>query len=188
MYLSASESTASSTTRDSALRKWAHSRSRPRLLLLLAVEGTEAATRHLHYLEANARDVANRVPAASEARDQDLVVLIDEVQAAVTGDERGDFLAVLDQLHAAALADRGVRLLRLDPDLLDDDALRVRGPAEGVTLVPGSEVRLLVVLVCPPLRTSADDQLTRGANTTRLPSAHDFSTGSSKCFLANHTP
>jgi len=38
---------------------------------------------------------------------------------------------VLDELHTAALADGGVRLLGLNADLLDDDALGVGGTWQG---------------------------------------------------------
>merc|ERR1719356_1542516 len=108
--------------------------SRARLLLLLTVQGPEAAAGDLHDLEADARDVA-------------------------------------DGVDAAAFPDGGVRLLRLDADLLDDDALGVGGAAEGVALVLRAEVRLLVVLVRPELRAAADHHLTGRPDPARLVAA-----------------
>merc|ERR1719356_1975593 len=105
--------------------------SRARLLLLLTVQGPEAAAGDLHDLEADARDVA-------------------------------------DGVDAAAFPDGGVRLLRLDADLLDDDALGVGGAAEGIALVLGAQIGLLVVLVGPELRATAVHHLTGGADSAGL--------------------
>ena len=66
------------------------------------------------------------------ASDEDLVVLVDVVEAAVARHEGGDLLAVLDELHADALADGRVGLLGLDADLLEHDTLGVRRAAEGL--------------------------------------------------------
>merc|ERR1719487_2760892 len=96
---------------------------------------------------------------AAETRDEDLVVLIDKVEAAVVRDEGRDLLPVLDQLSAAALADSAVRLLRLDSDLLHNDALRVRRAAERLVLVAAPSHGLLVVLVGPPLALAMAAQL-----------------------------
>jgi hypothetical protein len=41
------------------------------------------------------------------------------------GDESGDLLSVLDELHAHTLADGRIRLFCLDANLLEDNALCV---------------------------------------------------------------
>ena len=103
----------------------------------------------------------------SETGDEDLVVFIHEVQATVARDERRDLLAVLDELHADALTDRGVRLLGLDAELLEDDPLGVRAPGE--RLLPlRTEVRLVVILVRPAVFAAKLEQLTTGSETTSL--------------------
>ena len=63
--------------------------------------------------------------------------------------ESSNFLPVLDQLHPHAFPDGTVRLLGLDADFLEHDALCVRGAAEGGGLVGGAEEALLVVEVGP---------------------------------------
>merc|ERR1719158_316434 len=137
----------------------AHARSRARLLLLLLEERQQGHPGHLHDLEPHAGDITHRVAATAETGDQHLVVLVDEVEAAVVRDERRDLLAVLDQLRAAALPDGAVRLLRLNAHLLHDDALRVAGPAERLVAVAGAAHGLLVVLVRPPLALAVAPQL-----------------------------
>ena len=61
--------------------------------------------------------------------------------------ERGDLLAVLDELDTDTLANSGVGLLGLNADLLKDDSLRVGGASSGGGLVDVTEGPLLVRLV-----------------------------------------
>jgi hypothetical protein len=107
------------------------------------------------------------VSLTAETRNEHLVVLVDEVKATVSGDERRDLLAVLDELHADALTNRGVGLLRLDAELLQDDALGVRATGEGL-LPLRTEVRLVEVLVRPAVFAAKLEQLTTGSETTSL--------------------
>jgi hypothetical protein len=135
--------------------------------LFLLPECEQANAGDLDDLKAHAGNITLRLSAATEAGDEHLIVLIDEVQAAIVlwaqhqkkkarsgqadarthGDEGGDFLAVLDELHAHALADGGVGLLGLNADLLEHDALGVRRTTSRRGLVEVAEGTLLVRLV-----------------------------------------
>ena len=137
------------------------------LLLLLAEERGESHTRHLHHLETHTGDIADGVALTAEAGDENLVVLVDKVEATVAGHEGGDLLAVLDELNAHALTDGGVGLLGLNTELLEDDALGVGAAGEGL-LPLGTEVRLVEVLVRPALLAAQVAQLTTGSKTTSL--------------------
>merc|ERR1712203_121499 len=63
---------------------------RPRPLLLALEQGQQRHVSHLDDLKPNAWDTTDGVAASTEARDQDLVVLLDVVQRTVVGDEGGD--------------------------------------------------------------------------------------------------
>ena len=109
-------------------------------LLLSPEESVEGDVGDLADLEPDSGDISHSVALTSESRDQnlknisiedittyyllsDLVVLLNEVKTAVVGDEGGDLLAVLDELHSDALPDSRVGLLGLDTDLLENDSL-----------------------------------------------------------------
>jgi hypothetical protein len=87
--------------------------------------------------------------------------------------ESSDLLAVLDELNTDTLANGRVGLLGLNTDLLEDDALGVRGATERRGLVSGTEGTLLVVQISPFLILAVGPQLTGGVKTTGLTSSHD---------------
>mmetsp|Transcript_40860 Transcript_40860/g.128026 ORF Transcript_40860/g.128026 Transcript_40860/m.128026 type:complete len:200 (-) Transcript_40860:34-633(-) len=142
------------------------------LLLLLLVQGKERHTGDLHHLETHTRDITDGVAGAAETGDEHLVVLIDEVEAAIVRHEGGDLLAVLDELHAHALTDSRVRLLGLNTHLLHDDALSHGRTAKRVRLHGGDGVRLHIALGGPLLLTAEVTQLAASADTRRLTLTH----------------
>src|SRR2546428_657966 len=122
---------------------------------------------HLNDLVPHAGDVPVRpAHAASDPFDQDLVVLVDEVDRAIADGEGGHLPSVLDELDLHALAERGVRLLRLDPDLLEDDPLRLRGALERVRFLFEVQHAPLVISVRPPSGLAFALQFARREETT----------------------
>jgi len=113
------------------------------IYLLLLPEGKKTHTGYLHHLESHTRNITLGLATTTETRNQDFIVLVDEVQATIVlhsgqlevpkagvmtttyGHEGSDLFAVLDQLNTNAFPDGRVGLLGLDPDLLQNDPLRM---------------------------------------------------------------
>lgn len=84
------------------LRSWA--------LLLFLVQSQQRNVGYLDDLETDTGNITDGVTLTTETGNQNLVVLLNVVQATVTGYESGNLLAVLDELNPHALADGRVRL------------------------------------------------------------------------------
>ena len=100
----------------SLLRTWS--------LFLAPEQSVEGNIGHLADLESDSGNISHGVTLTTKSRDQNLVVLLDEVEATVVGDEGGDLLAVLDELDSHALTDGRVGLLSLNTNLLQDNSLQ----------------------------------------------------------------
>jgi hypothetical protein len=148
---------------------------RSRLLLLLLEKGEKRATGNLHNLETNPGNITDGVTTSTETRKEDLIVLINEVQATVIGDESGNLLSVLDQLNSDTLTGGRVGLLGTNAHSLNNNALGVGSTHE--RLNEGSAVvGLLVVLIGPLSFSSAIAQLTGGSKTSWLSRSHGIET------------
>src|SRR3972149_3986045 len=113
----------------------------------------------LDHLVPHAGDVAVRAAHPSaDSFDEDLVVLVNEIDRAIAGRERRDLAAVLDELNLHALPQRGVRLFRLDRDLLEDDSPTLGSAFERVRLLLEMEDAALVVPVGPAVLLAVLDQ------------------------------
>ena len=145
--------------------KWICVCLRTGLLLLLAEESVEGNIRDLDDLETDTGKITDGVTTTAETGDEDFVVLIDKVKATITRDEGSDLLSVLDELDTDALTNGRVGLLGLNTDLLDNNALGVRGSLEGLHPL-GGKVSKVVCLVVPALETTDGAELTGCTDTT----------------------
>merc|ERR1719225_1677231 len=75
----------------SLLRTWS--------LFLAPEQSVEGNIGHLADLESDSGNVSHGVTLTTKSRDKNLVVLLDEVEATVVGDEGGDLLVVLVGPH-----------------------------------------------------------------------------------------
>lgn len=121
---------------------------------------------------------------SAETGDENFVILIDIVEATIPGDEAGDFLAGLDQLDSNALSGSGVGLFSFDTDLLNDNALGVRGVSEGVILPGRAQSDLLVGFISPFLILAAVMELASSANT--VGNSYNQIIPSNPCSLTTH--
>merc|ERR1719231_1411152 len=140
-------------------------KSRSWLLLLLAVQRTQTASGNLDNLETNTRNIADGVTTTTETGNQHFVVFINEIQTTIAWYERCDFFSILDELDTATFANGRVGLLGLDSDFLNHDSFRVTTTSERVAFVFGSQIRFLVIFVCPQLRSTANHKLTGASDT-----------------------
>lgn len=143
-----------------------------RLLLLVPEQCQERDTGDLDDLEANTWQITDGVPTSAETRDEDLIVLLNKVQTTVSRNKGCDLLPILDELHTAGLSNGRVRLLGLDANTLEDNALRMRSTTEGVGLQGSSGVLPRVLLVVPFLLAAMRAQLARAAHSRRLSVTH----------------
>ena len=97
-----------------------------RLLLLVGPESHETALSDLDDLETDTGKITLSVTGSTETGDEDLVVLIDEGHATITGNVSGNSLVVLLELNSDTLSDGGVWLLCFDSDLFDNNTTCVR--------------------------------------------------------------
>lgn len=66
------------------------------------------------HLEPDSGNVTNGVALSTKTSDQDFVIFLNIVEATIPRNERGNFLAILDQLNTNALSNSGIRLLSFD--------------------------------------------------------------------------
>ena len=141
---------------------------RSRLLLLALVEGEQGHTGHLHLLKTAAGNISLRLASLTETGDEDLVVLVNVVEATVSGHEASNLLAVLDQLHSDTLTNGRVRLLGLKTDLLHNNTLGHAGASQGVGLHVTHGVRLVILLTRPSLVSAVTSELATSSETRGL--------------------
>jgi hypothetical protein len=88
--------------------------------------------------------------------------------------ERSDLFSILDELDPNTFSNGAVGLFGFDANLLEHNALCVRGASERRGFVRGSEETLLVVQVGPATLLTGSEELAGGVKTTGFASVCHF--------------
>jgi len=140
-------------------------------------QGVETIAGNLGDEETDTGQITDGVAGTTETLDEDLVVLVAEGHATVTGNEAGDSLVVFFELDSDTLSNTGVRLLGLDTNLLNDNAAGVGSTLEWLSPLSGL-MREFVVLISPQVQSSLVLELATSSDTTRLMFSHVY------CFVS----
>ena len=89
-------------------------RLRPWLLLLFPEQSPQGDTGNLDDLELDTGNITLGTTLPTETGNQDFIVGVNEVEAAVVGDESSNLLGILDQLNTDTLTNGRVGLLRFN--------------------------------------------------------------------------
>ena len=119
------------------------------LFSLAAEKGVKRNSLHCHHLEPDSRNITLGLALATEARHKHFIVFRHKVEAAITGYEGSDFLAIFLEHHTHSLTHGRVRLLRLDTYFFDDQSLGHAATHEGV-FEARAEQPGVVLLIIPP--------------------------------------
>uniref|UniRef100_A0A8C2LA96 Uncharacterized protein n=1 Tax=Cricetulus griseus TaxID=10029 RepID=A0A8C2LA96_CRIGR len=95
-------------------------------------------------LKADSRNITYSMTFSTKPSNQNFIVFLNEVQAAITGHESCDFLVVLDELHPDTLPESRIWLFGFNPYFFQHNSFCMRGTSERIGLqavpkwLPGS--------------------------------------------------
>ena len=150
------------------------------LLFLSGVESLQWLSFNANNFESDSRNISFCLTFSTESRNQNLVILRNEIEATISWDEGSDFLSVLLEENSASLSNGGVGLFGLDTQLLNDESLGMWSRLEWV-FVDGADCSLVVFLRSPsdrleekevPLESSFGCQFSSGLNSSWFARAH----------------
>ena len=134
-------------------------------------QGVETIAGNLGDEETHTGQITDGVTGTTETLNEDLVILVAEGHATITGNEAGDSLVVFFELDSDTLSNTGVRLLGLNTNLLDDNAAGVGSTLEWLSPLSGL-MREFVLLISPQVQSSLVSELTTSSDTTRFMFSH----------------
>ncbi|NP_001019899.1 ribosomal protein S23, retrogene 1 [Mus musculus] len=123
---------------------------------------------YFNHLKADSRNITYSMTFSTKSSNQNFIIFLNEVQAAIIGHERCDLLPVLNELHPDALPDGRIWLFGLNPYFFQHNSLCMRGTPKRIGLQGCAQVGFLVLFVMPLLIPSVTAELPGSSETTTL--------------------
>uniref|UniRef100_A0A8C2LYE6 Uncharacterized protein n=1 Tax=Cricetulus griseus TaxID=10029 RepID=A0A8C2LYE6_CRIGR len=106
---------------------------------------------YFNNLKVHSRHITYSMTFSTKPSNQNFIIFLDEVQAAIIGHESCDLLVVLDELNPDTLPDSRIWLFGLNPYFFQHNSLHMRGTSERIGLQGCAQVGFLVLFIMPLL-------------------------------------
>ncbi|OBS59430.1 hypothetical protein A6R68_09448, partial [Neotoma lepida] len=110
-------------------------------------------------MSADSRNITYSTTFSTKSSNQNFVVFLNEVQAAITGHESCDLLAVLDELHPGTLPDSRIWLFGFNSYFFQHNFLCMRGTARRIGLQGCAQNPFVYIAQQPAMNASPHSHL-----------------------------
>uniref|UniRef100_A0A4X2KWW1 Uncharacterized protein n=1 Tax=Vombatus ursinus TaxID=29139 RepID=A0A4X2KWW1_VOMUR len=132
------------------------------------VQGQKRNICDFYNLEPDSRNITNSMTFSTKSSNQNFIIFLIKVQAAIIGNKGSDFFAVLNQLGSHTLPDGRIRLVGFHTKFFQDNLFYMRCSPKWVGLQGSAQISFLLLFVMPLLVSPVASELSSSTKTMAL--------------------
>uniref|UniRef100_A0A4X2MF02 Uncharacterized protein n=1 Tax=Vombatus ursinus TaxID=29139 RepID=A0A4X2MF02_VOMUR len=132
------------------------------------VQGQKRNICNFYNLESDSRNITNSMTFFTKSSNQNFVIFLNKVQAAIIGNKGSDFFAIINQLDSHTLPDGRIGLLGFHTNFFQDNPFCVRCSSKWAGLQGSAQMSFLILFVMPLLVSPVASELSSSMKTMAL--------------------